>query len=67
MHAREWYILGVGKGVLFREVSSVQECPYRERGYSDENTHRWRLSVSGGLEDDCLLLATSFSWDFIFS
>ena len=32
MHAR--VILGVGKGVLFREVSSVQECPhiYRERG-----------------------------------
>ena len=26
---QEWYILGVGKGVLFREVSSVQEChPY---------------------------------------
>ena len=23
-------VLGVGKGVLFREVSSVQECPYRE-------------------------------------
>ena len=29
---QEWYILGVGKGVLFREVSSVQECPHRERG-----------------------------------
>ena len=25
MHAR--VVLGVGKGVLFREVSSVQECP----------------------------------------
>ena len=25
-------VLGVGKGVLFREVSSVQECPHRERG-----------------------------------
>ena len=24
-------VLGVGKGVLFREVSSVQECPHRER------------------------------------
>ena len=23
-------ILGVGKGVLFREVPSVQECPYRD-------------------------------------
>ena len=22
-------VLGVGKGVLFREVSSVQGCPYR--------------------------------------
>ena len=22
-------VLGVGKGVLFREVSSVQRCPYR--------------------------------------
>ena len=29
---QEWYILGAGKGVLFREVSSVQECPHRERG-----------------------------------
>ena len=28
MHAR--VVLGVGKGVLFREVSSVHECPYRE-------------------------------------
>ena len=25
MHAR--VVLGVGKGVLFREVSSIQECP----------------------------------------
>ena len=30
MHAR--VVRGVGKGVLFREVSSVQECPHRERG-----------------------------------
>ena len=29
MHAR--VVLGVGKGVLFREVSSVQECLHRER------------------------------------
>ena len=29
MYAR--VVLGVGKGVLFREVSSVQECPHRER------------------------------------
>ena len=28
MHAR--VVLGVGKGVLFRAVSSVQECPHRE-------------------------------------
>ena len=28
---QEWYILGMGKGVLFREVSSVQECPHREK------------------------------------
>ena len=26
---QEWYILGVGKGVLFREVSSIQGCPHR--------------------------------------
>ena len=24
-------VLGVGKGALFREVSSFQECPHRER------------------------------------
>ena len=30
MHAR--VVLGVGKGVLFIEVTSVQECPHRERG-----------------------------------
>ena len=29
---QEWCILGVGKGVLFREVSSVQVSPHRERG-----------------------------------
>ena len=23
-------VLGVGKDVLFREVTSVRECPYRE-------------------------------------
>ena len=27
---QEWYIVGVGKGVLYREVSSVQGCPYIE-------------------------------------
>ena len=34
---QEWYILGVGKGVLFREVSSVQECPHRERAVPFNN------------------------------
>ena len=29
MHAR--VVVGVGKGVLFREVSSVQERPHKER------------------------------------
>ena len=29
MHAR--VVLGVGKCALFREVSSAQECPHRER------------------------------------
>ena len=32
MHARvvyNTYVLGMGKGVLFREVSSVQECHHR--------------------------------------
>ena len=29
MHARVVHVLGLGKGVLFREVSSVQGCPYR--------------------------------------
>ena len=29
MHAR--VVVGVGKGVLFREASSFQECPHRER------------------------------------
>ena len=28
MHAR--VVLGAGKGVLFREVSSVHGCPHRE-------------------------------------
>ena len=38
MHAR--VVLGVGKCVLFREVSSVQECPHRERGSTVVTTHR---------------------------
>ena len=38
MHARVM-VLGVGKGVLFREVSSVQECPHRER--DSIHNERW--------------------------
>ena len=40
MHAR--VVLGVGKGVLFREVSSVQECPHRERGSTVVHVGRLR-------------------------
>ena len=40
---QEWYvytyILGVGKGALFREVSSVQECPHRERDIHTQNNY----------------------------
>ena len=32
MHAR--VVLGVGKGVLFREVSSFQGCPYTKYPFS---------------------------------
>ena len=39
MHAR--VVLGVGKGVLFREVSSVPKCPHRGR----ERFHCIHLSV----------------------
>ena len=35
---QEWYILGVRKGVLFREVSSVQECVLIERGSTTDHT-----------------------------
>ena len=46
MHAR--VVLGVGKGVLgkgvlFREVSSFQECPYRERERGSTVVHVGRL------------------------
>ena len=41
MHAR--VVLGVGKGVLYREVSSVEECPYREFHYILQY-----MSISGG-------------------
>ena len=49
MHARE--VLGVGKGVLFREVSSVQVCPHREREvllHIHKHTHR-QTSLSGSM------------------
>ena len=42
MHARvvyNMYVLGMGKGVLFREVSSVQECHHRERGNTVHTQH----------------------------
>ena len=44
MHAR--VVLGVGKGVLFREVSSVKDCPYR--GDFNSNVIN-RHSFSAGL------------------
>ena len=51
MHAR--VVVGVGKGVLFREVSSVQECPHRERGstvyhmvYFETGLYTMNLSLS---------------------
>ena len=41
---QEWYIvLGVGKGVLFREVSSVQKCPHRKRERGSTVVHVGRL------------------------
>ena len=55
MHAR--VVLGVGKGVLFREVSSVQACPHRERGstvnvciYILTNAPASMISSSTGVE-----------------
>ena len=36
-------VLGVGKGVLFREVSSVQECPFRERGSTVLSMYLWEF------------------------
>ena len=36
MHAR--VVVGVGKGVRFREVSSVQGCPYRERFHCSDSS-----------------------------
>ena len=43
-------VLGVGKGVLFREVSSVKECPHRERGstvftHTHTHTHHCRRQL----------------------
>ena len=47
MHAR--VVLGVGKGVLFREVSSVQECPHRE-GFHCPNTTAHTSQISAELQ-----------------
>ena len=38
MHAR--VVLGAAKGVLFRDVSSVQGCPYRPCMGEKSNTTR---------------------------
>ena len=45
---QEWYILGVENGVLFREVSSVHECPHREREgfHCILHTHKLELTES---------------------
>ena len=65
MHAR--VVLGVGKGVLFREVSSVQECPHRERemfhwalvlvmwhlGWVKVSSHPHTLTLSRGNKIKC--------------
>ena len=44
MHAR--VVLWVGKGVLFREVSSVQECPHRESGFTAVHTVCTVMTIS---------------------
>ena len=43
---QEWYILGATKGVLFRDVSSVQGCPYRSVPHYIQ-CEKNRLSVHG--------------------
>ena len=60
MHAR--VVLGVGKGVLFREVSSVQECVLIERErevYRDMNINYTRSPISDVslLIQPCLAIA----------
>ena len=47
MHAR--VVLGVGTGVLFREVSSVQECLHRER----ERFHCYYESIRKHTHNSC--------------
>ena len=58
-------VLGVGKGVLFREVSSVQECPHKERGstvHTHTHTYSVRLSHSVCVSDvdECLREGSSY-------
>ena len=49
MHAR--VVLGVGKGVLFREVSSVQECPHNQL-YTQHSSHTLKIvTLSHQLHD----------------
>ena len=61
MCMQEWYIVGVGKGVLFREVSSVQGCPSIGVPLYIHCSMQIRLFVMGVpcsflLEPYCLLL-----------
>ena len=44
MHAR--VVLGVGKGVLFREVSSVHECPYNHCMYIISDTFQKLILIA---------------------
>ena len=52
---QEWYILGVGKGVLFREVSSVQRCPLY-RMYAPSNIFLTHTAYLQGVSELLLLL-----------
>ena len=62
---QERYIWG-GKSVLFREVSSVQECPHRERerfhcnahGYQTGHTKKIAVSLPVKLYNLFLVLQT---------
>ena len=45
---QEWYILGVGKGVLFREVSSVYIIAIAQGQYTQSLLRLTCLAVVGG-------------------